>query len=566
MAYNLEIKYYNTFWLKQQTTPRVTQNSGIGGRFINLFPGVPSLNFTNDGYPNFPQASGTVIPQSNVHPLDNDTYSNTNGSNYIIEESRIRGGYNNTQVDLGVRAYLKEDSNSVRYRSSSLVYSGIFNSRTNVNNTNVFSVAEDITKTIDPHNGSVHLIHAMDNNLTIFQENKVSQDRNSVLRLSRDGLTEISQYGMKDHFRDELSKLSDKVTVYSSPYLIGYNTNTGYIAQGPFTLVPGDPPVEAPLGNFVSLVVFNINTIEADIGSQVQVNWDYNTDPNSWIDLNVFVTGFGTITGYGSVVYLDSGRIGDGFLPVTGISPYFRFKTYRKDKIQGGFDNYKSNYVLSLQRNSGSKTIDETSDYYSTLTFDESVRGWTTFYTYRPGFVFSLKNNFYSTKDSSLYLHYDNPSRTNTNNFYGVQYGSSITFIFNANPSIYKNFKTVNYEGSSGWQVDSFSSDIVGDISSNQSMQDIDRDTSAVIKSYDEGLYSDKGILLRAGFYRKDNKYLANLINNSVEKSSEVIFGSSMTGIKGHFATVKMSIDSSTNFGETKELFAVSTEFVISSR
>ena len=621
MAYNLEIKYYNTFWLKQQTTPRVTQNSGIGGRFINLFPGVPSLNFTNDGYPNFPQASGTVIPQSNVHPLDNDTYSNTNGSNYIIEESRIRGGYNNTQVDLGVRAYLKEDSNSVRYRSSSLVYSGIFNSRTNVNNTNVFSVAEDITKTIDPHNGSVQLIHAMDNNLTIFQENKVSQalidkdaiysaegtpintvsnvvigqvtpyngeygisrnpesfasfgfrryfadkDRNSVLRLSRDGLTEISQYGMKDHFRDELSKLSDKVTVYSSPYLISYNTNTGYITQGPFTLVPGDPPVESPLGNFVSLGVFNINTIEADIGSQVQVNWDYNTDPNSWIDLNVFVTGFGTITGYGSVVYLDSGRIGDGFLPVTGISPYFRFKTYRKDKIQGGFDNYKNNYVLSLQRNSGSKTIDETSDYYSTLTFDESVRGWTTFYTYRPGFVFSLKNNFYSTKDSSLYLHYDNPSRTNTNNFYGVQYGSSITFIFNANPSIYKNFKTVNYEGSSGWQVDSFSSDIVGDISSNQSMQDIDRDTSAVIKSYDEGLYSDKGILLRAGFYRKDNKYLANLINNSVEKSSEVIFGSSMTGIKGHFATVKMSIDSSTNFGGTKELFAVSTEFVISSR
>ena len=39
-----------------------------------------------------------------------------------------------------------------------------------------------------------------------------------------------------------------------------------------------------------------------------------------------------------------------------------------------------------------------------------------------------------------------------------------------------------------------------------------------------------------------------------------------MTGIKGHFATVKMSIDSSTNFGGTKELFAVSTEFVVSSR
>ena len=102
------------------------------------------------------------------------TYNITNGSNYIIEESRIRGGYNNTQVDLGVRAYLKEDSNDVRHRTSSLVYSGVYNNRTNINNTNVFSVAEDITKTVDPHNGSVQLIYAMDNNLTIFQENKVS--------------------------------------------------------------------------------------------------------------------------------------------------------------------------------------------------------------------------------------------------------------------------------------------------------------------------------------------------------------------------------------------------------
>ena len=627
MAYQLEVKYYNSFWLKQITTPLVANATSTGNRYVSLFPGVEGLSFnnsTNEGFPNFPQPTGNVKPYSNVYSGDNDNYNVTNGSNYIVEESRIRGGYNNTQVDLGVRAYLKEDSNSVRYRNSSLVYSGIFNNRTNTNNTNVFSVAEDITKTVDPHNGSVQLIHAMDNNLTIFQENKVSQalidkdaiysaegtsiktvsnvvigqvtpysgeygisrnpesfasfgfrryfsdkDRNAVMRLSRDGLTEISQYGMKDHFRDEMAKISDKVVVFSERYPIAYNTNTGYITQGPFTLLP-DPPgpalIEAPLGNFVALAVFDVNQIKAEIGSQVQVNWDYNTDPDDWVDLNVFVTGFGTRSDYGAVVYLSSGKIGDGFLPQTGISPSFRFKTFKKDKIQGGFDNYKNNYVISLQRSSGSKTTEETSDYYSTLAFDESVRGWTTFYTYRPGFMFSLKNNFYSTKEDSLYLHYDDTQRTNTNNFYGVQYSSSITFVFNTAPSSYKNFKTVNYEGSSGWQVDSFRSDIVGDVSTNQDNQDADRDTSSIIKSYEEGLYKDKGILYRAGFSRKDNKYFANLINNSIEKSEEIVFGSSMTGIKGHFATVKMSIDSSTNFGGTKELFAVSTEFVVSSR
>jgi len=39
-----------------------------------------------------------------------------------------------------------------------------------------------------------------------------------------------------------------------------------------------------------------------------------------------------------------------------------------------------------------------------------------------------------------------------------------------------------------------------------------------------------------------------------------------MTGIKGHFATVKLSTDTTTNTSDSKELFAVSTEFVISSR
>ena len=43
--------------------------------------------------------------------------------------------------------------------------------------------------------------------------------------------------------------------------------------------------------------------------------------------------------------------------------------------------------------------------------------------------------------------------------------------------------------------------------------------------------------------------------------AEEVNFGSSITGIKGFFATVTMSTDATTNFGGVKELFAVSTEF-----
>ena len=35
------------------------------------------------------------------------------------------------------------------------------------------------------------------------------RDRNTVCRLSRDGVTEINKYGMFDYFRDELSKLNE---------------------------------------------------------------------------------------------------------------------------------------------------------------------------------------------------------------------------------------------------------------------------------------------------------------------------------------------------------------------
>jgi len=38
-----------------------------------------------------------------------------------------------------------------------------------------------------------------------------------------------------------------------------------------------------------------------------------------------------------------------------------------------------------------------------------------------------------------------------------------------------------------------------------------------------------------------------------------------MSGIKGYFVTVKMSTDNSTDVGGAKELFAVSSNFVMSS-
>ena len=120
MAATLEIKYFNTFWIKKMQS--VVENT----------PTTP------------------VAPFNNV-PAD---YASSTTRDWYIEESRIRGGYNNTSVDFGVKAYLDESDPLQQHRFNTLIYSGIYNSRTGINNTNQFSVGSDITRSLDPTQGS----------------------------------------------------------------------------------------------------------------------------------------------------------------------------------------------------------------------------------------------------------------------------------------------------------------------------------------------------------------------------------------------------------------------------
>ena len=625
MSYKLEVKYYNSFWLKHITTPLLVNARGEQPGYFSLFPGFPwardydpevfKSNFKASLiYPNWPINTSTYTSKyfkSNVYNIPNSNYNKSVGSNWVIEESRIKGAFNGNTVDLGVRAYLREDSNLAKKRNNALIYSGIFNSNTNVNNTNVFSIAEDITKAVDPHNGSIQLIYAMDNNLTIFQENKVStalidkdyiysaegqsistqsdvvigqvtpytgeygisrnpesfaifgfrryfsdKDRNAVLRLSRDGITEISGYGMRDYFRDNLSEISETATkYYSSNYKVELINNN-----------ISDLITNNNLGNYILIDTSNPLIEEESInGSIVEINLNFDPDnPNTgWITLINKATTIGKKTSASSsqdLVYIENSIINQPLTDASGNiinNVYVRFVSSKYDKIEGGFDNYKDNYIVSIQKHSGSKTFDETSDYYNTLTFDETVQGWTTFYTYRPLSILSLKGNLYTTKENSIYRHYDNS--VGVNSFYGADpVASSITFVFNGNPSISKNFKTINYEGTSGWRVDSFSS------GETQESYSSSTDQTNEVLSYEEGGYIESGVQYRQGFYRKNNKYYAKLVNNSQASQGEVNFGTSITGIKGFFATVKMSTDNVTDVGGVKELFAASTEFVLS--
>ena len=102
-------------------------------------------------------------------------------------------------------------------------------------------------------------------------------------------------------------------------------------------------------------------------------------------------------------------------------------------------------------------------------------------------------------------------------------------------------------------------------------------DKTNIIYSYYEGQYDGAGNsgaaasptnppLLHAGFDRKENRYVANLVNDSAAAPGEVSFGPNMSGIKGFYTSVTMSTDTDTDPGGMKELYMVGTTYNISSR
>jgi len=109
-----------------------------------------------------------------------------------IEESRIKGGFNEPIAALGPKAYATNENYEENRRYNALIYSGIYNSRTDVNKTNVFSHAEKITRSVDPVNGSIQKLYAEDTNLLIFQEDKVSKaliDKDAIFTAEGGNLT-----------------------------------------------------------------------------------------------------------------------------------------------------------------------------------------------------------------------------------------------------------------------------------------------------------------------------------------------------------------------------------------
>jgi len=202
-----------------------------------------------------------------------------------IEINRIRAGFNENAFNVGVRAYVVKENFTEERRGNTLIHSsGLLNSRTGINYINQFNESEGgLTISLDPQDGSVQKLFTDDTSINVFQEDKVSRspinkdfiysaeggavpvtsntqflgtiapfagqygiatdpqsfasfgfskyftDRNKgvVLKLSQNGIQEISTSGLGDFFRDAL-KSADAVIGSFDEYSRNYElTITG---------------------------------------------------------------------------------------------------------------------------------------------------------------------------------------------------------------------------------------------------------------------------------------------------------------------------------------------------
>ena len=222
-----------------------------------------------------PTSTGSQRLFKQYHMLDwSNCFSYGNG----VETDRVRDSFNEPRIANGVKAstVLAEPVREER-RKHGLIFSGIYNSTSGVNNTNQFIAAEKITKDLNPTYGSIQKLFSRQTDLITFCEDRVvkvlankdavfnadgnaqltanenvlgqsvpfvgeygisknpesfasesfrayftDKQRGAVLRLSKDGLTPISKTGMHDWFRDNLSFHTSLIGTYDN-YKENYN-------------------------------------------------------------------------------------------------------------------------------------------------------------------------------------------------------------------------------------------------------------------------------------------------------------------------------------------------------
>ena len=307
-----------------------------------------------------------------------------------VESDRIRDDFNAPQLDNGVKASATLANKSIReeHRKYGLIWSGLYNSNSGVNDTNQFIMAEKITKEVNPSHGSIQALKARDTQVVLFCEDKVLRAQtNKDALYNADGNPQLIAS----------NKTIGDIAAYKGDF--GISTNPESLVATPYSMYFTD----VMRGKVLALSPEGVRAI-SEHGMK-----DYFADTmNSYVD-----------------------------------------------KAIGTYDERKNEYNISL--NKKYRHDQKLPTEQITVSYSEKSKGWTSFKTFYKSYDtspaevqglehgLSLNNNYYTFFDGHIWKHHSNETR---NNFYGTQYTSDVTVLFNDQPEAVKSFNTINYEGS----------------------------------------------------------------------------------------------------------------------
>jgi hypothetical protein len=457
-------------------------------------------------------------------------YSFGNG----VESFIIRDDFNAPVLGKGVRvSTVFEDNYQEEILKSGIIYSQVYNGKNSINRLNQFIIADKITKDLNPEYGSIQKLYGRDTDLLAFCEDKV------------------------------VKILANKDAIFNAdgnPQLIASNR------------VLGQAIIPATFGSY---------GISKNPESFIEFTYrSYFVDKNRGCVLRLSADGITEVSNY-------------------GMKDYFRDNlSVQSSKIYGTYDSTKGQYNLSLPTTAN-----------TTLSFSESINGWVSRKSFIPEGGLSLNNKYYTFYQGHLYEHHNGA----TNTFYGTKTDSEVTFLLNEAPANVKNFRTLNYEGDSGWYCDSiitnkqdgqistfiekegkyfnyisgieenentidtkaFNVQGIGYLTS-QTLTGVNRIFSFNFELNKEIQINDKLYYVDASSVKQDlgninaidivNKTVSVVNGNKTPQSNAYMFFAknakfNTSGVLGYYATVKMKNQATT----PKELYSVGSEISISS-
>ena len=138
-----------------------------------------------------------------------------------------------------------------------------------------------------------------------------------------------------------------------------------------------------------------------------------------------------------------------------------------------------------------------------TVAYDAKSGFWNTFYSFIPERMGFIKNLFYTFKNGRMYMQGTNATM---NNFYGVQYNSTLSVVSNNNPSMVKTYESISLEGDSPWAA----------VFSNSSQQ-----SSVAVGAFDE----------------RERNYYAHINRDTLDSTSNIISIGEVASISGSTIT-----------------------------